>query len=495
MNAVIYARYSSDNQREESIEGQLRECKEYADKTGLVVIGTYIDRAYSAKTDNRPEFQRMIKDSAKRQFEIVLVWKLDRFARSREDSAMNKHKLRRNGVKVVSATENISEKSDGILLEAVLEGMAEYYSAELSEKIIRGMTENALKCKYNGGSMPLGYTKDGNQQYTIDPDTAPIVQEIFQRYADGETIVEITSSLNVRGLKTSHGNPYNKNSLHHLLTNRHFIGEYCYRDIVVPGGIPAIIDKELFENVQSIMAKNKKAPAMKKADFEYLLTTKLFCGKCGAFMVGESGTSKTGRKYYYYKCAHAKSKKGCTKKTVRKDAIERFVVTETKQRLFHGDTVERLAEAVVTYQHRENPSLPLLHKQLSETEKSIGNMLNAIQQGIITASTKQRLGELEARKEALEISIAQEQIERPPVTKEQVIYWVNRFRDGDIDDPKHCRDIIDIFVNAVYLYDDKLILLCNYKDGTKTVTFDQVNSSDLMQGAPPFKAQHFFCKP
>ncbi len=132
MKAVIYARYSSDNQREESIEGQLRECMEYAKFNGIDVINSYIDRAFSAKTDHRPEFQRMIKDSYKGLFDVVLVWKLDRFARNRYDSAHYKAILKRNGVKVLSAKETISEGSEGVLLEAMLEGYAEYYSLELA---------------------------------------------------------------------------------------------------------------------------------------------------------------------------------------------------------------------------------------------------------------------------------------------------------------------------------------------------------------------------
>ena len=137
MKAVIYARYSSDNQREESIEGQLRECTAYCQKNEITVVRTYIDRALSAKTDNRPDFQRMIKDSAKGLFDVVLVWKLDRFARNRYDSARYKAQLKKYGVKVLSATENISEGPEGIILESLLEGMAEYYSAELAEKVIR----------------------------------------------------------------------------------------------------------------------------------------------------------------------------------------------------------------------------------------------------------------------------------------------------------------------------------------------------------------------
>ena len=196
MNAVIYARYSCDNQREESIEGQLRECRAFAEKNNYVLIDTYIDRAMSAKTDNRPEFQKMIKDSAKGQFNAIIVWKLDRFARNRYDSAHYKAMLRKNGVKVVSATEAISEGAEGIILESVLEGYAEYYSAELSEKVIRGMTENALKCQYNGGFVPVGFKIDENKHYQLDELVAPLVKEAFMMYVNGRPIKDIVKFLN-----------------------------------------------------------------------------------------------------------------------------------------------------------------------------------------------------------------------------------------------------------------------------------------------------------
>ena len=493
MKAVIYARYSSDNQREESIEGQLRECKEYAEKNGITVLSSYIDRALSAKTDNRPEFQRMIKDSAKRLFDIVIVWKLDRFARNRYDSAHYKAILRKNGVKVVSAKEAIAEDSTGILLESLLEGYAEFYSAELSEKILRGMKENALKCKYNGGAMPLGYTSDSDQHYQIDPLTAPIVREIFERYADGETIKEIITSLNERGLRTNLGKPFNNNSLHAMLKNRHYLGEYKYRDIVTPNAFPAIISKELFDRVQIRIEKNKRAPARKKAYVDYLLTTKLFCGECGAFMIGDSGTSRTGKTYYYYKCSHAKRGKTCKKKAIKKEVIEHLVVAETKNLILQDELIEKIADAVIALQGKENTTLPLLHQQLQEVEKGIENMLNAIQQGVLTSSTKKRLDDLESQKENLEISIAQEQIKRPLLTKDKIIFWISRFKDGDIDDPKYRQNIIDLFLNSVYVYDDRLIITCNYKDGARTVSLSDINGSDLVDYAPPKKALNFQC--
>ena len=226
MIGVIYARYSSDNQREESIDGQLRECQAFARKTDITLLEPYIDRALSAKTDNRPNFQKMIKDSASKKFDVVIVWKLDRFARNRYDSAHYKSVLRKNGVRVMSATESISEGAEGILLESMLEGMAEYYSAELSEKVVRGLTENALKCKYNGGKIPIGYHIDENQFYQINPVTAPAVLEAFQKYANGATMQEITDELNIKGIRTTQGTKVTLNTVTRMLHNRKYIGEY-----------------------------------------------------------------------------------------------------------------------------------------------------------------------------------------------------------------------------------------------------------------------------
>ena len=279
MKAVIYARYSSDNQTEASIEGQLRECMEFAKHTGIDVIGNYIDRALSAKTDHRPEFQRMIKDSYKHAFDCIIVWKLDRFARNRYDSAHYKTLLKKNGVKVISAKETIANGSEGILLESVLEGMAEYYSAELAEKVVRGMTENVLKGKNNGGQVTFGYEIDEEMYFHPNPTTAPIVKEIFTRYADGKTIKQITDYLNEKNILTIRGGKMTINIVQRMLSNRRYIGEYKFRDTIIEHGIPALIDDGLFERVQKRLAKNKKAPARHKAEDDYILTLKLFWEK------------------------------------------------------------------------------------------------------------------------------------------------------------------------------------------------------------------------
>ncbi|MBQ9513380.1 MAG: recombinase family protein, partial [Clostridia bacterium] len=246
MKGVIYARYSSDNQREESIDGQLRECKEFADKNGIEIIGEYIDRALSAKTDNRPEFQKMIKDSYRKLFDTIIVWKVDRFARNRYDSAHYKHLLKKNGVKVVSAREHISEGAEGIILESMLEGYAEYYSVELTEKVNRGLMENALKGKLNGGTIPLGYRLTKEQTLEINEETAPVVLEIFTRYNDGEQIKSIEKDLALRELTNNYGGPITYNRIHYLLKNRRYIGEYRFRDVVHKNAFPAIVPEDLF---------------------------------------------------------------------------------------------------------------------------------------------------------------------------------------------------------------------------------------------------------
>ncbi len=500
MKAVIYARYSSDNQREESIEGQIRECTAFAEKNDITVLKHYIDRAYSARTDHRPAFQEMIKDSDKHLFDMVIVWKLDRFSRDRYDSARYKVLLKKNNVRVVSATEVISSGADGILLESVLEGFAEYYSADLAEKVTRGMTENALKRKFNGGSMPIGYVIDEEQHFQIDPLTAPFVLEAFKRYIEGETMMELIDFFKEKGIKNKNGRDINYNSIQRMLNNRRYIGEYAFRDIVVPDGIPAIIPKELFDRVQTKLAKNKKSPARHKAEEDYLLTTKLFCGCCGAYMCGDSGKGRSGEVHRYYKCVSIKKRRAiCNKKSVRKDWIEDIVVNATMKMLMSDTTIDAIVSALMTLQDAENVNLPLYEKQLKETNVAINNLLNAIQSGILNRSTKERFDQLEATRDELENKIAVEKLAKPRITEEQLRFFLDRFRKLDVRQLSHRRMLIDTFINAVFLYDDKLVLTYNFREETETITFDDLKNklregfsgSDMSSVAAPKQGFQF----
>ena len=266
--------------------------------------------------------------------------------------------------------------------------------------------------------------------------------------------------------------------------------------MIVPDGIPAIVLRDIFDDVQEKMEKNKKAPARHKAEDDYLLTTKIFCGHCGAYMCGESGTSHTNRVHHYYKCVTVKKKRGdCHKKPVKKEWLEDLVVDETMKRIMDDDVVEAIVSQVMDLQEQENTHLPIYEQQLRETEAAIDNLLNAIQQGILTKSTKERLEALEATKEDLEIKVANEKIAKPKMTAEQVRYWVTRFRKLDVRIKEHRKMLIDVFLNAVYVYDDRVVITFNYKDGTSTITFDDLKNtpsagtgSDLESSGAPTKS-------
>ena len=271
-----------------------------------------------------------------------------------------------------------------------------------------------------------------------------------------------------------------------MLKNRRYIGELKFRDVVVPDAIPPIVPLELFEDVQEKIAKNKKAPARRKAEDDYLLTTKLYCGYCGALMFGESGTSRTGEVHRYYKCATAKKKKGCKKKTVRKQWLEDLVVNQTMQLVKDDAAMESIIAKVMDLQNKENTNIPLYEKQLRDAESGIQNMLNAIQAGILTSSTKERLEQLEETKRELEARIAEEKLAKPKVTEEFIRFWLLRFRKLDMNQKDQRQALVDTFINSIYLYDDKVLITFNYKEGTQTVTFGEAtevasegNGSDL----------------
>ena len=394
MNVVLYLRYSSDKQNEQSIEGQQRICKAFCDRNDMTIVDVYIDRALSASkhTEKREDFQRMIKDSEKRQFDAVIVYKLDRFARDRYDSAIYKNKLKKNGVRVISATENITDSPEGIILESVLEGMAEFYSKELAQKVTRGMNETALKCNSCGGHIPLGY-KIENKKFVVDPATAPIVVEAFERYANGETVAELCESFNNRGFRTAKCAEFNKNSFRNMFQNERYIGVYKYKDIRIEGGVPAIVSKEVFEVVQRRLKINAQAPSRGKAKVDYLLAQKLFCGHCGATMTGECGTGKNGGTYNYYTCAERKRFHSCDKKNLRKEWIEQVVV-EDALALLTDEKIDELAEIAVNQSELEasqNAIIPALKAKTQEVERSIANLLKLVERGSDSDSLFNRL--------------------------------------------------------------------------------------------------------
>ena len=503
--AVIYTRYSpGPNQTEQSIEGQLKECYEFAKNNGYNVVDKpYIDRALTGTTDNRLNFQRMIEDSYRKHFEVILVYQLDRFARSRYDSAHYKHLLKKNGVRVVSVREKISDDASGIMMEAVLEGMAEYYSAELAQKITRGMDLTAEKGLSTGGNIALGYklekiepdNEKSKKRSVVDETTSPLVRRIFEMYADGNTVTEITAQLNAEGYKTSRGVAFNKNSLREMLKNKRYIGIYTYKGKETPDEALRIISDELFYKVAGILENNRKAPAKAKAQIEYLLTHKLYCGHCkdkgsDEMMTGFSGTGRNDNIYRYYTCNGAKKKK-CSKKMVGKDYIEDLVIAECRK-LLTDKNIDKIAKEVVAVceAEKDTSNLRRLKNELSENERKHKNLMDAIMECDVESLRKSmylKAPELEQERTRIEKEIALEEKAYPTLTEPKIKFFLTSLKQGNMNDIKYRKTLISVLVNRIYLYDDRITLIFN--SGDMPVTINDLLLSEIGMG----QKQKEFC--
>ena len=486
LNAVIYARYSSHNQTEQSIEGQLRDCYAFAERQGLQVVGEYIDRAITGRTDERPDFQRMIADAKKQQFQRVIVWKFDRFSRDRYDSAIYKHKLKQCGVKVLSAMENVGEGEVGIILEALLEASAEQYSLDLSKKVVRGQRESRMKGVFLGGYVPLGYKLE-NRKLVEDENTAPIARYIFEEYAKGVPKKKIVDALNARGLKNSKGLPFALSTVHSVLKNKKYIGIYEHGGEEVAGGCDALIDERTFYKVQELMDKRKVAPAASKATVEYLLQGKLYCGHCGTNMIAEAGHGKNGKTYHYYTRRKRRREHTCDKKNEKKGYIEWYVVEQTVEYVLTPERIEYIAAQLVA-QYKKDCGLDRIQayeKQLNRIDAEISRLVDTL--AVCPAAARQpifdKMEQLDTEKSATELDLAKLRISaKVQLTEEQIVEWLKQFCNGDALDIDFQKRIIDTFINSVYLYDDKVVIYYNIKGGKQVSYIDMLDSTE----EPPF---------
>jgi len=463
MNVVIYARYSSDKQTEQSIEGQIKVCTNFANFNGYNIIDTYIDRAMTGKNDDRPGLQKLIADSNRKLFQGVLVYAMDRFGRNLQQSVNNEFRLKRNGVKLISATENFTDDSSGQLHRNIMMSFAQYYSDELSAKVKRGMVINAERCQFNGGTIPLGY-KSVDKRLVVDEETAPIVQKIFEMYADGSRAVDIADYLNARQIRTASGAMFNKNSLHSILKNKKYIGVYKYADVVVENAVPRIISDELFNRVAEVLERNKKHAGHNKAKVEYLLTTKLFCGHCRAPMVGVSARSKTGRIYYYYSCNNARLKI-CHKKNARKEKIEDLVIKKCRE-LLTDENIAKIAKAVsvATDKAQDKTEEQYLKRKLKEIDKAIENLMRALETGQNVDLISERITAKRKERSDIERDLAVEVKKSVTLTEPEIRFFLTALKSGDVNDMKYRRTLITIFVNSVYLFDERMTIIFNAGD-------------------------------
>ena len=463
--AVIYARYSSDNQTEQSIEGQLRVCNEYAEREKIIIVDTYIDRAMTGTNDHRPDFQRMIKDSAKRKWDYVLVYKLDRFSRNKYESSNYKHILKNNGVKVLSACEQIPETPEGIILESMLEGMNQYFSAELSQKVKRGMRETRLKGHFQGGSLLYGYKLIDKKIY-IDEEKAEIVRFMFEQYANGVEVKHIRKQLDERGV-THKGKPFAQATLYRMLRNEKYIGIFRHQDEIFDNIYPQIISNELFEKVKSKQSSYKFGK--KSVSVEYLFCRKIKCGYCGKSINADSGTSHTGVRMHYYKCNGRKLNHNCNKSTVGKDFIEQIIVNSIMEALSNEkiikDIVKRLLDAQKELANN-NVILNMLTSEKKKAETALDNLVKALERGIMSNTTNKRLNELENTIEELERKILIEKSKSTvEITEQEIRSFIQNALSLEI------KPLINVLIKEIVLYDDKITVY--YKMPNSNISPDE----------------------
>lgn len=411
--AVIYARFSSDNQREESIDAQIRAINKYAEENNIEIIKTYKDSAFSATTDNRPAFLKMIKESEYLDIDYVIVHKLDRFSRSRYDSAIYKKRLQDNGIRLLSVLEKIGDNPESIIMESLLEGMSEYYSANLSREVCKGMKENALNGKYNGGVRPFGYNIDKEKNYVINELEAEAVRYIYTQYAGGTNLQDICHYLNENGFETTKGKPFKINSLKRILKNKKYVGIYETtidgERIEIVDGVPSIIEKRLFNKVQSLR-KNTSFRSSKSSKNDYLLTGFLYHEGCG-LMQGQTTTNRHGTEYSYYFCPDCKER-------VRTEKIDKPIMELYRNLVINNR--EKLVEGMyMFFNDRSNyTNIEILENEISDINRQINNTVNAITAMGGNNSLFNKLNELENNKKNLELKLSKENLLFEPLDKD-----------------------------------------------------------------------------
>ena len=441
--AVVYARFSCSKQREASIDDQLRVCREWCAREGYAIVAEYCDYALSGRTDDRPQFQQMISNAG--ESDIVLVYMMDRFSRGEYDAPIYKRELSLRGVRLVSALEQIPDSPEGIIYEKLLEGLAACESLKTSVRTKRGMEGNALKCKTNG-VVVYGYRKAEDGTYEIDPDEAPIVREVFARRLGGEACNSIARDLAARGVRAYKGNPCGYTMIHRMIHNEKYRGIYIFGDVRIEGGMPRIIDDDLFFAVQDVRGRKTR---MNEDWGEYPLSGRAVCSACGRNMSGTSGRGRSGAKYEYYACANCGGVK-----PVRRDWIEPEIVSALREMLSDEDEALRIAELVLKGQGDGAEERKRAEKSLKEADTGLRNILNAIEAGVIAPGTKERIAQLESQRERARRDIAA--LDERAIDPRDLACFL-RFG-ATLDDAS----LLDAFVYQVMVSDGDVVVLLNY---------------------------------
>lgn len=463
MRGVIYARYSEGpRQTDQSIEGQVADCQAYAAQHGIDIIGIYADRHISGtSTEGRDEFLRMMHDADRRRFDAVVTWKIDRFGRSREDIAVNKIRLRKAGVQLHYAKESVPEGPEGILLESLLEGLAEYYSADLRQKVVRGIRESAKKGKISAGQIPIGYKRSPEDgRVVIDPPAADAVREIFRMHLAGAGIADMQKALYKHGIRSRNGKEPSQSVIYRMLRNEHYLGRFEVQGVEIL--VDPVVDRATFEQAAAHF-KGSRHNAAGRADVYYLLSCKCHCANCGKLLQGSHGTGKLGKKYYYYRCPSKDLK------AIQKDELEDLVIQSTCQQILTDEMIEKLTAKIMKIQESDAAAdrATALKKELKELKKRQANLVNALESGAST-SLVARLTEIESQIDGKTLEIEKASLKNPIIPEEIVRGWLQSFRSGDKDDPLFRKRLVQTFVSDVIVSQDEVVITYNTNEKEPT---------------------------
>lgn len=449
--AASYARFSSHNQRSESIEIQEDNNLAYCAINDLDVVAMYADEAKTGRNTSRADFQRMVADAKAGLFDYVIIYKVARIMRNRDEMALLRITLRKYGVEILYSGENIGTGADGILQLGLKEVLAEWESAQTSERILDGIQKNAERCMANGQQL-YGWNIV-NGYYEVNELEAAVLRRAKSMLANGKTVAEIVRALD--GHKTKRGKPITHNALTKMLKRKQNAGVYSYAGHVKEGGMPALWTMEEQRMIWKILGDDTR-PRKKGMNADFLLTGKLWCGKCNSPMTGTSGTGKSGKVYYYYQ-----DRKGCGRK-VRKDALEESVAEAVRDALSKEANREKIADLVCEYSESEDPTpqSDVISAELKEIQAAYGNILKAIEQGVIPPGAKERIDELKSQEDTLreELKVA-EALEAVAMDRDRVLFWLEQ-----IAQTEDTKTLIDVFVSKVVLLGDNLHIVMHFDD-------------------------------
>jgi len=425
----------------------------------------------------------MMHDAATGTFDYVIAWKSNRIGRNMLQAMMNEQKLAELGIRCLYVEESFDDTAAGRFALRNMMNVNQFYIENLAEDVKRGMMDNASKAKVNN-LPPFGYRKGKDGRFEIVEEEAEIVKEIYSRIVNGWSIADIQTDLNRRRIRTRRGGEWKKQSFQRLLTNDKYVGVYRFADIMIEDGIPAILDKGTFNRVQEILRTKKKPRGKQRMNDEYLLGGKLFCGKCGSPMTAQTGTGKSGQKFNYYACNRKRYDKACDKKNEPQKPLEAFVIEAVKAELMDDNLVAWIVDGYrrATESIRSDRKKETLQGELAAVNTEIENFLKAIGAGVFNEFTQQRMEELRDARNEIEEAIRLEDVADRLPAPEEVSGWLFSLRDGDWTDRSFVRNVISVFVRAVYVFDEKITIHYNY--GTD-IDLDYPGLSESSGDDPP----------